>query len=125
MIITSVQIRDTKTGTRLEGVASVTFDDMMVIHDIKIISNAEGGCFLAMPSRKLPNGTFTDIAHPISREARGALENIIISCFGCMRGSGLPNMNLRLGMNNTKKCMTEQVFEDFEVVQDVKAESYA
>ena len=120
MIITNVQIRDTKTETRLEGVASVTFDSMIVIHDIKIISNTEGGYFLAMPSRRLPNGTFKDIAHPISKEARGALENIAIGCFGKMRDEGREIMTFAVNESSDKKCMTEQTADDFVVVQTVE-----
>lgn len=115
MIITNVQIRDTKTETRLEGVASVTFDSMIVIHDIKIISNTEGGYFLAMPSRRLPNGTFKDIAHPISKEARGALESIAIGCFEKMKQEGQEALVFALKSTNTKSSMLEQGIEDFDM----------
>lgn len=114
MIITNVQIRDTKTETRLEGVASVTFDNMVVIHDIKIISNAEGGFFLAMPSRKLPNGTFKDIAHPISKEARTAVENICIGLFEKMRTEGAELIAFGVREDAGKSCMTQQSADDFE-----------
>ena len=115
MIITNVQVRDTKTETRLEGVASITFDDMIVIHDIKIISNADGGFFLAMPSRRLPNGSFKDIAHPISKEARGAIEALTISCFNYMRQSGHIGLVFTLKDGDKKTSMLQQTFSDFEV----------
>ena len=113
MIITYVQIRDTGTDTRLEGVASVTLDGLMVIHDIKVISNTEGGYFLAMPSRRLPNGTFKDIVHPISKESRAAFEKIIIGCFMQLRESGADVMSFVL-KNADKASMLEQDASDFE-----------
>ena len=113
MIITSVQVRDTKTENRLEGIASVTLDDMIVVHDIKIIRNADGNYFLAMPSRKLPNGNFKDIAHPISKEVRNAIENIIIGCFESMRNNGSLAMMFVPGDGRRKNSMLEQSRGDF------------
>lgn len=115
MIITSVQIRDTKTETRLEGVASVTFDNMIVIHDIKIISNTEGGYFLAMPSRRLPNGTFKDIAHPISKEARGAVESVCIGLFEVMKRENAEIISFELSAGAAAASMVEQKAEDFAI----------
>lgn len=114
MLITNVQIRDTKTDTRLEAVTSVTFDDMLVVHDIKIISSDEG-YFLAMPSRRVPNGTFKDIAHPISKDVRSALERITVDGFTHMREHGLPMITLSLAVGSRKNSMLEQVFSDFVV----------
>ena len=112
MLITNVQIRDTKTGTRLEGVASITFDDMIVVHDIKIIASDEG-YFLAMPSRRLPNGAFKDIAHPISKEARGSIERISIGGFRRMRELGETGLSMSLAPDCTAASMLEQRYEDF------------
>ncbi len=54
----------------MKAVASVTFDNEFVIHDIKVIES-QNGLFIAMPSRKkTPNGEFKDIAHPINAETR-------------------------------------------------------
>ena len=69
MMITDVRIRKLPEDSKLKAVASVTFDNQIVIHDIKIIEGAEA-LFIAMPSRKLPNGEFKDIAHPINAETR-------------------------------------------------------
>lgn len=61
----------------MKAVVSVTFDHQIVVHDIKIIDGPER-LFLAMPSRKAADGTYRDIVHPISAEARAMLENAIL-----------------------------------------------
>ena len=45
----------------------MTFDNALVVHDVKIVEG-DKGLFVAMPSKKMPNGEYKDIAHPISAE---------------------------------------------------------
>lgn len=78
MNITDVRIRKLPTDGKMKAIVSVTFDDEIVIHDIKIIEGAES-LFIAMPSRKLPNGEFRDIAHPISSESRAKIEQAVFA----------------------------------------------
>ena len=77
MQITDVRIRKIATDGKMKAIVSVTFDDQFVIHDIKVIEG-QNGLFIAMPSRKTPDGEFKDIAHPINSETREELQNLII-----------------------------------------------
>ena len=76
MNITDIRIRRLTTDSKMKAIVSITFDDEIVIHDIKLIEGVDG-LFFAMPSRKLPNGTFRDIAHPINSEARKKIEDAV------------------------------------------------
>ncbi len=79
MKITDVRIRVVKKDDKkLRAVASITIDDCFVVHDIKVIEGAEG-CFIAMPSRKTPDGEYKDIAHPINTETREELRAVILA----------------------------------------------
>ncbi len=69
MQITDVRLRKVNSENRMKAVASVTFDNEFVVHDIKVIES-QNGLFIAMPSRKTPNGEFKDIAHPINADTR-------------------------------------------------------
>lgn len=81
MTITDVRVRLVKRDEgKLKGVASVTFDDCFVVHDIKIIEGSEG-YFIAMPSRKTGEGEYKDIAHPIKTEMREQLIKVILNAF--------------------------------------------
>ena len=78
MHITDVRIRRLCDHEKMKAVFSVTFDNMLVIHDVKVIEN-EDKTFIAMPSRKTANGDYKDVAHPISADFRNALQEKILS----------------------------------------------
>ncbi len=81
MTISDVRVRLVKKDdNKLKAVASVTFDDCFVVHDIKVIEGNEG-YFIAMPSRKTNDGEYKDIAHPIKTEMRESLIKAILSAF--------------------------------------------
>lgn len=80
MKITDVRVKTVQSESRLRGVATITFDDSFVVHDIRIIEG-ENGLFVAMPSKKTPNGTFRDIAHPIHGEMRKLIEDAIVAAY--------------------------------------------
>jgi stage V sporulation protein G len=78
MEITDVRVRKINEEGKMRAVVSVTFDNEFVVHDIKVIEG-QNGLFIAMPSRKTPEGEFKDIAHPINSETRAKIQNAILS----------------------------------------------
>jgi stage V sporulation protein G len=81
MNITDVRVRMVrKSDAKLKAVASIIIDDCFVVHDIKIIDGNEG-YFIAMPSRKTPDGEFKDIAHPILPQTRKDIQKLILDAF--------------------------------------------
>lgn len=81
MNITDVRVRLIKRDdSKFRAVASIIIDDCFVIHDIKIIEGAEGN-FIAMPSRKTPDGEYKDIAHPINTETRELIKDRILEAY--------------------------------------------
>lgn len=64
----------------MRAVISVTIDDMLALHDIRVVQG-ENRLFVAMPSRRDENGTYRDIVHPISMEARRMLEDQILEAY--------------------------------------------
>lgn len=78
MKITDIRIRKIeKESGKMKAVASVTFDEEFVVHDIKVIEG-DKGLFIAMPSRKTADSEFKDIAHPIKSEMRAELQDAIL-----------------------------------------------
>lgn len=78
MNITDVRLRKVGEEGKLKAIASVTFDDEFVVHDIKVI-DGQNGLFIAMPSRKIGNGEFRDVAHPLSSETRNRIRDAIFA----------------------------------------------
>lgn len=77
MNITDVRIRRISNDGKMRAVASITLDDVFVVHDIKII-DGQNGLFIAMPSKKMSDGDFRDVAHPICSEMRNQIKEIIL-----------------------------------------------
>ncbi|HZK10278.1 MAG TPA: septation regulator SpoVG [Clostridia bacterium] len=78
--ITDIRIKKVEGGGKMKAIASITLDDAFVIHDIKIVEGYNG-VFVAMPSRRLPDGDFRDIAHPINADSRAFLQKKIFSAY--------------------------------------------
>ena len=80
MQITDIKIRKFFEEGPMKAVASVTFDDALALHDIKVIF-ANERFFIVMPSRKNPDGTYRDIVHPINAQFRRELEQAVIDAY--------------------------------------------
>ncbi len=78
MNITDVRIRKVTDEGKMKAIVSITFDNEFVVHDIKII-DGQNGLFIAMPSRKMNEGDFRDIAHPILSETRNKIKDAIFA----------------------------------------------
>lgn len=81
MKVTDVKIRKLfDDETPMKAVASVTFDGQFAVHDIKVIYAREK-YFIVMPSKKNNDGTYRDIAHPITAELRKEIEDSVLEAF--------------------------------------------
>lgn len=78
MKITDVRLRIIHTDNRMKAIASITIDEEFVVHDIRVIDGING-LFVAMPSKKTPEGEFRDIAHPISSTTREKIQGAVLS----------------------------------------------
>ena len=80
MQITDIKIRKFFEDGPMKAVVSVTFDEALAVHDIKVIY-ARDRYFIVMPSRKNPDGTYRDIVHPINATFRAELEEAVIDAY--------------------------------------------
>ncbi len=79
MDITEVRVK-LRNEERLKGFVNVTFDDAFVVRGMKVISGNDG-YFVAMPSRKRSDGTYQDIAHPVTMEMRRQIEEKVLKAY--------------------------------------------
>ncbi len=78
MEVTNVRLRRVQTDGRMRAIASITLDNEFVVHDIRVI-DGNTGLFVAMPSKRTPDGEFRDIAHPINSTTRNKIQEIILN----------------------------------------------
>ena len=75
--ITDVRLRKVATEGRMKAIASITIDHEFVVHDIRVI-DGNSGLFVAMPSKRTPDGEFRDIAHPITSGTRQKIQDAVL-----------------------------------------------
>ena len=78
--ITDVRVRKITKEGKMKAVVSITLDDELVIHDIKVIEG-DKGLFIAMPSKKAADGEYRDIAHPINSRTRERIQTMILDAY--------------------------------------------
>src|SRR5512132_2250479 len=69
-----VSLRD---DDKLKAFVSITLNDSFVVRGLKII-HGNSGLFVAMPSRKRPDGQHQDLAHPINDATRKYLTDVVM-----------------------------------------------
>jgi stage V sporulation protein G len=84
--ITKVTVREIDMNM-VKGLASIVVDDCFVVHELRVV-DGDRGYFVAMPSRKLPNGDFKDIAHPLNSETREIIQEAVLRAFFKMKEEG-------------------------------------
>ena len=80
MNVTDVRVRKINQDGKMKAIVSVTLDDAFVIHDVKVVEG-QNGLFVAMPSRKTPEGDYRDIAHPITTNAREVIQTAVLDAY--------------------------------------------
>lgn len=80
MEITDVRLRKVNGEGRMKAIASITIDNEFVVHDIRVI-DGNNGMFVAMPSKRMPDGEFRDIAHPISSATREKIQHAVLAAY--------------------------------------------
>lgn len=78
--VTDVRIRRFNDEGKMRAIVSVTLNDQFVVHDVRVIEG-NNGFFVAMPSKRTPNGEFKDIAHPINTAARQEIQEAILDVY--------------------------------------------
>ena len=77
MQISEIRIRKVTAEGKLKAYVTITFDECLVVHNVKIIEG-KAGLFIAMPSRKTGMGEYKDVVHPITPEFRTELQKRIL-----------------------------------------------
>lgn len=80
MKVTDVRLRKIETDGRMKALVSITLDEAFVIHDLRVIEG-NSGLFVAMPSKRTPDGEFRDIAHPINSDMRQEIQDAVMKVY--------------------------------------------
>lgn len=89
MEITDIRIKKVASEGKMKAVASVTFDNAFAVHDVKVIEGPEK-LFVAMLSRRTPDGEYRDITHPINSDMRNMLESKVLAAYDAIEDEPAP-----------------------------------
>lgn len=79
MEITEIKVHPVNED-KLKAYITLVIESCFVIRDIKVIDGTNG-LFVAMPSKRLKDGQFKDVAHPLNKEARAQIEEKIFEAY--------------------------------------------
>lgn len=80
MRITEVKVLPVDGDEKLKAYVTIKLDDSFVIRDMKVIKGTTG-YFVAMPAKKMKDGTYRDLVHPLDKPTRQMLEDLIMDEF--------------------------------------------
>ena len=79
MEITDVKIFPV-SEKRVKAYASIVFDDCFIVRDLKVI-NGDSKLFVAMPSKKMKDGSYRDTVHPLNNATRQKIESDVLEAY--------------------------------------------
>jgi stage V sporulation protein G len=79
MEITDVKIFPV-SEKRVKAYASIIFDDCFIVRDLKVI-NGDSKLFVAMPSKKMKDGSYRDTVHPLNSNTRQMIEGSVLQAY--------------------------------------------
>ncbi len=77
MELTDIKLRKYFPEGQLEAVYSLTFDNELALHDVKLVKR-EGELMMVMPSRVMADGSRKDVVHPINADFRKKVSDMLI-----------------------------------------------
>jgi len=84
--ITDVRITKIEGDEKLRAFAAIVLDDCFLVGDLRVVEGEEG-YFVAMPSKRKRDGSFKDIAFPLSNDTRELIEQRVLEAFETVTGN--------------------------------------
>ncbi len=80
MRITEIKVLPVDGDEKLKAYVTIKLDDCFIVRDMKVIKGTNG-YFVAMPAKKMKDGTYRDLAHPLDKGTREMIEHEVMCEF--------------------------------------------
>lgn len=88
LIITNINMK-LKSHEVVLAICNIELNGMFSINDVRLLRDTKkGGYFVAMPSKRMEDGKFRDMANPTNRDARQLIEKAVIQKYESMSTLG-------------------------------------
>jgi stage V sporulation protein G len=65
---------------RVKAYSSVVFDECFIVRDLKVIQG-DNKLFVAMPSKRMKDGSYRDTVHPLNNDMRRKVEKSVLEAY--------------------------------------------
>jgi stage V sporulation protein G len=79
MDITEVKIFPV-SDKKVKAYVSIVLDGCFIVRDLKVI-NGDSKLFVAMPSKKMKDGSYRDMVHPLDNPTRQKIESSVLEAY--------------------------------------------
>jgi stage V sporulation protein G len=79
MDITEVKIFPV-SDKNVKAYVSIVLDGCFIVRDLKVI-NGDSKLFVAMPSKKMKDGSYRDMVHPLDNPTRQKIESSVLEAY--------------------------------------------
>ncbi|MBA4418854.1 MAG: septation protein SpoVG [Syntrophus sp. (in: bacteria)] len=66
---------------KVKAYVSIVLDDCFIVRDLKVILG-DSKLFVAMPSKKMKDGSYRDTVHPLDNTTRQNIEKSVLIAYG-------------------------------------------
>lgn len=80
MRVTNVKLKNLEGQGRLKAVGSVSLDEELVIHGIRVVEG-QNGLFVSMPNRKGADGKYYSYVYPLSEDLREQIAKDVMDVY--------------------------------------------
>ncbi len=79
MEVTNVKIFPV-SDSRVKAYVSIGLDDCFIVRDLKVI-HGESKLFVAMPSKRMKDGSYRETVHPLNNTTRQKIEVTVLNAY--------------------------------------------
>ena len=79
MEVTEVRLNLLKTENAVRAIGSFSLDNSFAVRGVRIMEDKHGHKFVAFPSREKADGSYEDIAFPLSKELYASITGAILA----------------------------------------------
>lgn len=78
MEVTDVRLNLLKTENAVKAIGSFSLDNAFAVRGVRVMEDKNGHNFVAFPSREKADGSYEDIAFPLSKELYATITGAIV-----------------------------------------------
>lgn len=85
MKVTDVRLNIIQSDTDVKAIGSITLNDVLVIRGIRVMKDKNGNRLVTFPSREKSDGSYEDIAFPLTKEFYNSIRNAVLEEYDNIR----------------------------------------